>query len=119
MPSLGTGIREGLAWRQIETVNDTRGKPGIELSGKAAGRAAELGVTRIHVSISDLETLTAATVILEGETPNPADAPPGCAFQDRCPLVHDRCRSNVPMLEPFASGHDVECFAVPTLTEAG
>lgn len=54
-------------------------------------------------------------IILEGETPSPADAPPGCAFQDRCPLVHDRCRREAPALEPFTPGHDVECFAVPSL----
>jgi oligopeptide/dipeptide ABC transporter ATP-binding protein len=58
-------------------------------------------------------------IILEGETPNPSEAPPGCAFQDRCPLVHDRCRNEVPALEPYAAAHDVECFAVPTLAGAG
>ena len=58
-------------------------------------------------------------LVLPGETPNPAEAPPGCAFQDRCPLVHDRCRREQPELEPFAAGHTVECFAVPTMAEAG
>lgn len=56
-------------------------------------------------------------IVLEGETPNPSDAPPGCAFQDRCPLVHDRCRVEMPLLEPFDHDHHVECFAVPTLAE--
>ena len=58
-------------------------------------------------------------IILEGETPNPADAPAGCAFQDRCPLVHPRCRDEMPELEAFATGHQVECFAVPTLAVSG
>lgn len=57
-------------------------------------------------------------IILEGETPNPSDIPPGCAFQDRCPLVHERCRSEIPGLEPFADDHDVECFAVPNMSVA-
>ncbi len=58
-------------------------------------------------------------IILEGETPHPSDAPPGCAFQDRCPLVHDRCRTEVPTLTSFMPQHDVECFAVPTMAQAG
>ncbi len=53
-------------------------------------------------------------IVLEGETPNPSDLPAGCAFQDRCPLVHDRCRTEDPSLEPFTPGHEVECFAVAT-----
>ncbi|GMQ85638.1 MAG: ATP-binding cassette domain-containing protein [Acidimicrobiia bacterium] len=57
--------------------------------------------------------------ILEGETPNPSEAPVGCSFQDRCPLVHDRCRVDAPTLEQFATDHDVECFAVPTMAETG
>ncbi|HDH03760.1 MAG TPA: ATP-binding cassette domain-containing protein [Actinobacteria bacterium] len=58
-------------------------------------------------------------IILEGETPNPADAPGGCAFQDRCILVHPRCREEMPELETFVAGHQVECFAVPTLAVSG
>jgi len=52
--------------------------------------------------------------VLRGETPNPANLPSGCAFQDRCPLVQDRCRSEDPILELVGPGHSVECFAVPT-----
>jgi oligopeptide/dipeptide ABC transporter ATP-binding protein len=51
-------------------------------------------------------------IVLPGETPSPASLPPGCSFQDRCPLVHDRCRVEDPRLMTFASGHDVACFAV-------
>ncbi|MEX2132939.1 MAG: ABC transporter ATP-binding protein [Acidimicrobiia bacterium] len=59
-------------------------------------------------------------VILEGETPSPSELPVGCSFQDRCPLVHDRCRREFPALLPTRPGHDVECFAVepqPAVTE--
>ena len=51
-------------------------------------------------------------IILEGETPNPSDLPVGCSFQDRCPLVHDRCRQEAPSLEMVEGGRRVECFAV-------
>jgi oligopeptide/dipeptide ABC transporter ATP-binding protein len=49
---------------------------------------------------------------LAGETPSPSSLPVGCSFQDRCPLVHDRCRVEEPRLEEVAPGHFVECFAV-------
>lgn len=51
-------------------------------------------------------------IILDGETPNPSDLPVGCSFQDRCPLVHDRCRQEAPSLESVEGGRGVECFAV-------
>jgi peptide/nickel transport system ATP-binding protein len=50
-------------------------------------------------------------IVLTGEVPNPVDPPPGCRFQSRCPLVHDRCRSASPPLEEKAPGHFVACFA--------
>lgn len=50
-------------------------------------------------------------IILPGETPNPSNLPVGCSFQDRCPLVHDRCRNEAPLLRPVEEGHLVECFA--------
>ena len=55
-------------------------------------------------------------IILRGETPSPSDLPIGCSFQDRCPLVHDRCRAEYPRLEAAGTGRQVECFAV---TDAG
>jgi peptide/nickel transport system ATP-binding protein/oligopeptide transport system ATP-binding protein len=39
-----------------------------------------------------------ARVILEGELPDPANPPPGCAFQSRCPFVTPRCRTERPAL---------------------
>lgn len=51
-------------------------------------------------------------VTLPGETPNPSEIPDGCSFQDRCPLVHDRCRVESPRLLPVGESHLVECFAV-------
>ena len=52
-------------------------------------------------------------IVLEGETPHPSDVPVGCSFQDRCVLVHDRCKIEEPTLELSSQGHHVECFAVP------
>ena len=36
--------------------------------------------------------------ILQGETPNPIDIPPGCRFAPRCPLVVERCTAEDPSL---------------------
>ncbi|NQV97368.1 MAG: ATP-binding cassette domain-containing protein [Acidimicrobiaceae bacterium] len=51
-------------------------------------------------------------ITLKGETPSAKAIPFGCSLQDRCPLVHDRCRSEVPRLVEVNQGHQVECFAV-------
>ncbi|HUW78219.1 MAG TPA: oligopeptide/dipeptide ABC transporter ATP-binding protein [Candidatus Nanopelagicaceae bacterium] len=51
-------------------------------------------------------------IILTGETPNPSQLPTGCSFQDRCPLVHERCTKEAPALLPVSGNHLVECFAV-------
>lgn len=41
---------------------------------------------------------------LPGDVPDPADPPPGCRFQTRCPQVHDRCRIEEPPLVRFGDG---------------
>ncbi|MBT4189043.1 MAG: ATP-binding cassette domain-containing protein [Gemmatimonadales bacterium] len=50
-------------------------------------------------------------IILRGETPSPTELPVGCSFQDRCDLVHDRCRTQRPELAEVGPSHQVECFA--------
>ncbi len=48
-------------------------------------------------------------VILQGDVPSPKNPPPGCRFHTRCPLVHDRCRSQAPAAHAVAPGHTVAC----------
>ena len=69
LKALGTGLRDGMAWLQMETRKDALGKPELHLSGRAAEFAAERGVARIHLSLSDLPEVVAASVVLEGESP--------------------------------------------------
>ncbi len=41
--------------------------------------------------------------LLQGDVPSPFNPPKGCPFVGRCPVVIDRCRSEMPPLEPKAS----------------
>ena len=50
-------------------------------------------------------------IVLTGEIPNPVNPPPGCRFQSRCPLVHERCRVESPPLEEKLPGHWAACHA--------
>ena len=47
---------------------------------------------------------------IAGTVPNVLDLPPGCAFQDRCPKVHDRCRREEPPLAAVGWRHDARCW---------
>ncbi|MFC0672668.1 ABC transporter ATP-binding protein [Brachybacterium hainanense] len=48
------------------------------------------------------------------EVPDLSALPAGCAFEPRCPLAQDRCRTERPVLEtsPGLAGHDVSCMVV-------
>jgi holo-[acyl-carrier protein] synthase len=48
---LGLGVR-GVGWRDIEIARLPTGQPEVRLHGRAAGRAEQLGMGRIAVSIS-------------------------------------------------------------------
>lgn len=36
---------------------------------------------------------------IQGELPSPLSPPPGCAFQERCPLAQKKCQEELPFLE--------------------
>jgi peptide/nickel transport system ATP-binding protein len=51
-----------------------------------------------------------ARIVLQGDPPNPADRPSGCAFHPRCPMAVARCRAEAPALAPRArDGRMVAC----------
>ena len=52
----------------------------------------------------------APVVVLEGGVPNPIDPPSGCHVHPRCPLVQDRCRTEMPPLVAGPDGHRVRCW---------
>ncbi|WP_457913888.1 holo-ACP synthase [Candidatus Gillettellia adelgis] len=63
--AFGTGIRNGLAYKQFEVFNDFWGKPHIRLYDRAAELAQDIGVTAIHISLTDERCYACATVIIE------------------------------------------------------
>ena len=67
MKMLGTGWQSGIAWTEIETVNDGAGKPVVHLKGKIAEIAAELGIKQISVSITHTADLAIASAIALGD----------------------------------------------------
>jgi peptide/nickel transport system ATP-binding protein len=50
-------------------------------------------------------------VEITGSVPALADLPAGCAFQNRCADVFDRCRVERPQLRPLLPHRTVACFA--------
>ena len=46
---------------------------------------------------------------LEGDVPNPASPPPGCAFHNRCPPCMDLCKEQAPESKELEPGHRVAC----------
>lgn len=60
--ALGTGIG-ALAWQEIETIRQPGGKPELRLHGRAAERAAALGIIALDVSISDTHDYAIAVVV--------------------------------------------------------
>lgn len=65
--ALGVGVqhRDGVSWREIEIVSDARGKPAVQLCGRAAQRAAEIGVQTIEISLSHTREHAIAMVVAE------------------------------------------------------
>ncbi|MDR3772086.1 MAG: holo-ACP synthase [Terracidiphilus sp.] len=63
--ALGTGISRGVNWLEIEVVREPGGRPTLHLHGRAAERAALMGVAHIALSITHTSELAMATVVFE------------------------------------------------------
>ena len=65
--ALGTGIRKGIAFKDIEVFNDTLGKPFIKLKGKSLiflYKKIKTKKYEIYLSLSDDDPWAQATVII-------------------------------------------------------
>lgn len=73
--ALGTGIRSGVFWRDMEVVNLPSGRPTMRLTGGAAARLAQMlppgHEAVVHVSLTDDPPLAQAFVVIEAR-PIPA-----------------------------------------------
>ncbi|MCJ2059465.1 holo-ACP synthase [Methylobacterium sp. J-048] len=67
--ALGTGLSNGVFWRDMEVVNLPSGQPTLRLSGGAAARLAEMlppgHEGRLHVTLTDDPPMAQAFVIIE------------------------------------------------------
>ncbi|MDE3091854.1 MAG: holo-ACP synthase [Chloroflexota bacterium] len=64
---LGTGIqhRDGVAWQEIQIASDEQGKPVVQLSGRAARRAEQIGLTTFALSLSHTREHAIALVVAQ------------------------------------------------------
>ncbi len=63
--ALGSGLRGGIQWTDIEVVNDPLGRPQIEVHNQAKGILADLSIKATFASISHERDYGVAQVILE------------------------------------------------------
>jgi holo-[acyl-carrier protein] synthase len=67
--AVGTGWGRGGSWTEVEVVSSVEGVPSLRLSGGARRIADELGVARVHLTLTHTHELAGAYVILEGRAP--------------------------------------------------
>ena len=68
MKALGTGWNGRVNWLDIEVVNDTLGKPCLNVHGHVAELLAGRGVSGLHISITHEKEYALACAVLESGT---------------------------------------------------
>ena len=63
--ALGTGISRGVTWNEFQVERKPGGRPTLQLRGRAALLASELGVKTISLSLTHTATLAMASVMME------------------------------------------------------
>ena len=64
--AIGTGISEGISFKEITIVNNIKGKPIIKLSGKTKNIVLKkIKKAKVHLSLSDEKKYAIAMVIIE------------------------------------------------------
>lgn len=70
------GAPVGLRWTDATVVRSADGRPHLVVTGTVADRAAELGVSRFHLSLSHDAGVASAIVVAEGIDPPDPPLPP-------------------------------------------
>lgn len=70
LKALGTGF-SGMRFTDVEVVREANGRPVPFLSGRAAERAAELGVVEMHLSLSFTHSTAVASAVAITEDARP------------------------------------------------
>lgn len=62
--ALGTGIGRGVSFQDIEVSNNSNGAPQVKLTGGAEKALAEMGATKVLVSLSDEKNYAIAYALI-------------------------------------------------------
>ena len=65
LKAVGIGWQKGLAFKDVEVVNNSLGKPELVLHGKALELVEKNHITNIQVSLTHLKEMAGAVVVLE------------------------------------------------------
>ena len=63
--ALGTGMKKGIRWQDVEIYHAPGGRPMIRVYGRSKELCRSLGIEGIHVSLSDDTDYAIAMVVLE------------------------------------------------------
>ena len=63
--AIGTGMKKGVRWKDIEVFHHAGGRPGLKLHGRSLEICKKENITKYHLSLSDEGEYGIAIVVLE------------------------------------------------------
>lgn len=63
--AFGTGISDGIGWKDIEILKDEKGKPFVNLLGGAREKLHSMGAKEVALSISHCDSYAVAYAVME------------------------------------------------------
>lgn len=63
--ALGIGLGMGVKLKEIEVVNDQKGKPDLVLWGEAKAQIEKRNIAKVHLSLTHTRSYASAVVLLE------------------------------------------------------